>query len=215
MITLGLTGNRYSGKSAAVDVFKRIDVPVFDADLVLRFILNYNYELLGEIKNELGDNIFTPHSKNELILNFRRLNKTEFDNILDIVEDDVFNAYKRFNDKLERIGVIYTVFSSSILFEREWDKKLDMVANVFAPDTDRMKRCKYQTNMGLLNIKDLVSTEMNSLEKNQLSDFIINNQNSEYTSSSTISSNMLKQINQVDQKIIDEYIYKESLNLLV
>lgn len=215
MITLGLTGNRFSGKSAAVDVFKRIDVPVFDADLVLQFILNYNYELLGEIKNELGDNIFIPHPKNELILNFRRLNKTDFDNILDIVEDDIFNAYKRFNDKLERIGAIYTVFSSSILFEREWDKKLDMTLNVFASDTDRMKRCKYLTNMGLLNIKDLVSTEMNSLEKNQLADFIINNHNSEYTSSSTISSNMLKQINQVDQKIIDEYIYKESLNLLV
>ena len=40
MITLGLSGSRYSGKKTTVEVFKRIGIPVFDADLILKFILN-------------------------------------------------------------------------------------------------------------------------------------------------------------------------------
>lgn len=210
MITLGLTGNRYSGKSTVVNEFKRIGIPVFDADLILRFILNYNYELLGSIKRELGDDLFLPHSKNELILDFRHMDKVNFDKVIDFIEPDIFKSYARFNSKIKNAGGIYTIFNSSILFERNWNTKLDMVINVFSSDSDRLKRCKSKTNLGLFTIKEQIATELPGLEKNKEADYIIYNHNVDF-GGSAVSSSLLKQVNKIDQQIIDEFIYKEGL----
>lgn len=215
MITLGLSGSRYSGKNTVVEIFNRIGVPVFDADLILKFILNHNHELLGEVRKELGSDIFINHQ-----LDLRGLKSSTFDKILDIVQDDLFNAYKKFNDKNERKGAIYTIFHSSILFERQWDKKVDLSITVFSPEGDRLKRARYQTNEGLLNIRDRMKTEMDPLEKNEMADYILNNFNDgEVVGHIGLQPGklptLLKQVNQIDQKVIDEYLYKESLILCV
>ena len=215
MITLGLSGSRYSGKKTTVEVFKRIGIPVFDGDLILKFILNHNHELLSEVRKEIGSDLFINHQ-----LDFRRLKKSTFDKVLDIVEDDLFNAYQKFCDRYERKGAIYTIFYSSLLFEREWDRKVDLSISVFSPEGDRLKRARYQTNEGLLNIRDRMKTEMNPLTKNEMSDFIINNFNNgevvgQIGSQPTKLPNLVKQVNQIDQKVIDEYLYKESLMLCV
>ena len=41
MLEIALTGCRYSGKTTIANKFKKIGVPVFDADTVLKFILNF------------------------------------------------------------------------------------------------------------------------------------------------------------------------------
>jgi len=215
MITLGLSGSRYSGKDTTIQVFKRIGIPVFEADLILKFILNHNHELLGEVRRELGSDIFINHQ-----LDFRAFKKSTFDKVLDIVQDDLFNAYAKFNDRMERKGAIYTIFHSSLLFEREWDKQVDMTISVFAPEGDRLKRARYMTNEGLLKVRERMNTEMDALEKNEMADFIINNfNNGEVVGHIGLQPeklpNLLKQVNQIDQKVIDEYLYKESLILCV
>ena len=216
MITLGLSGSRYSGKDTTIQVFKRIGIPVFEADLILKFILNHNRELLGEVRRDLGSDIFLNHQ-----LDFRAFKKSTFDKVLDIVQDDLFNAYTKFNDRMERKGAIYTIFHSSLLFEREWDKQVDMTISVFAPEGDRLKRARYMTNEGLLKVRERMNTEMDPLEKNEMADFIINNFNngSEVVGhiglQPTKLPNLVKQVNQIDQKVIDEYLYKESLLLCV
>ena len=50
MIKVGLSGNRYAGKDAVSRLFEQIRVPVFDADIVLKFILNYNFEKASLLK---------------------------------------------------------------------------------------------------------------------------------------------------------------------
>ena len=43
MIKVGLSGNRYSGKNRVVAMFKQIGIPVFEADVILKFILQHNF----------------------------------------------------------------------------------------------------------------------------------------------------------------------------
>ena len=45
MIKIGLTGNRYSGKDRVCKIFEQISIPVFQADVVLKFIINHNFEI--------------------------------------------------------------------------------------------------------------------------------------------------------------------------
>ena len=199
MIKVGLSGNRYSGKSRVANLFKQIGIPVFDADTVLRFILNYNWELLGDIKEELGSEIFQGD-----YLNFREIKNPEvFNNVLKLVEPDILRAYDRFNKKQNSI---YTIFHSSILFERGWDKKMDRSISIFASHTDRISRCKQLTKMGLLQINDLSKTEMDHLEKNRLSDYTIHNYNDE----TSAFGDTFNQVCKVDQKIIDTYLFNEA-----
>ena len=199
MIKVGLSGNRYSGKNRVVNLFKEISIPVFDADTVLRFILNYNWELLEEVKQELGSEIFYGD-----FLNFEEIKNPEvFNNLLKLVEPDILRAYDKFNKKQTSI---YTIFHSSILFERGWDKNMDRSISVFSSNTDRISRCKEITKMGLLKINDLSKTEMDPLEKNRLSDYTIHNYNDE----SSAFGDTFNQVCKVDQKIIDNYLFNEA-----
>ena len=199
MIKVGLSGSRYSGKTRVANLFKQIGIPVFDADTVLRFILNYNWELLAEIKSELGSEIFQGD-----YLNFREIKNPEvFNNVLKLIEPDILRAYDRFNKKQNSI---YTIFHSSILFERGWDKNMDRSISVFSSHTDRISRCKQLTKMGLLVINDLSKTEMDPLEKNRLSDYTIHNYNDE----TSAFGDTFNQVCKVDQKIIDTYLFNEA-----
>jgi dephospho-CoA kinase len=202
MIKLGLSGNRYSGKNRVSEIFEKIGVPVFDADTVLKFILQYNYDALADIRKYMGSDIFIRDS-----LDIRRMDKETFDKVLNFVEVDLFNAYQRFEEKYSTS--IYTVFNSSILFEKEWDNRMDLTVSVFAPKTDRIKRCKAKTNQGLLLINDLIKTEMDELSKNEIADYTIHNYDE--GNPNIINGDILKQVSEIDQKIIDEYLYKEQL----
>ena len=51
MLYIGLTGNRYSGKTRVSKLFQQIHIPVFDADTILRFAIFYNTELNENIFN--------------------------------------------------------------------------------------------------------------------------------------------------------------------
>lgn len=220
MITLGLTGSRYSGKSRVAAMFDAIQVPVFEADTIIKFMLNYNYELLGEIKSSLGTKIFSNTKDNELALNFSKLTKEDFDQILAFVEVELFQAYNKFNKRIsKKTGAIYSVFHSSLIFEKKWENKFDMVANVFAPETDRIKRYRHLSNVGIITIKELCKTEFDPLLKNKFSDFVIKNPNEDFSPAiipgRVPSNTVLKQVNEIDKKIIDEFIYKENLQFLM
>ena len=194
MIKVGLSGNRYSGKTRVSNLFKQIGIPVFDADTVLRFILNYNWELLGEIKHELGSEIFQGD-----YLNFREIKNPEvFNNILKMVEPDILNAYDRFNKKQTSI---YTIFHSSILFERGWDKNMDYNISVFAPINDRANRCKDITNQKIIDIYTSFQGEMNELSKNTLSTYVIHNYDD--INNTKAIGDLNRQVDKIDQKIID------------
>ena len=65
MIKVGISGNRYSGKSTICKMFKQISIPVFDADTVLKFILGHEITIVNEIRKNVGTQIFkSPEFKN-------------------------------------------------------------------------------------------------------------------------------------------------------
>jgi len=55
-----LTGGVASGKSTAADVFRRLDVPVFDADVVARDLVQPGRPALADIAAAFGEAMLTP-----------------------------------------------------------------------------------------------------------------------------------------------------------
>jgi dephospho-CoA kinase len=200
MIKVGLSGNRYSGKNRVVNIFKQIGVPVFEADVILKFILQHNYELQAEISDKLGRVYF----KNGLLNEEKVKCDGKFSEILEIVKPDLMSTWNRFLKKNK--GAIYCIFHSSILFESNLYKEMNQNISVFAPFSDRVDRCKYLTNKSVSSIYSLVKTEMDELDKNKLSKYVIHN----YNIDNYFYGDALTQVNQIDQLIIDNYL-KENM----
>lgn len=196
MVKIGLSGNRYSGKNRITTLFKQIGVPVFEADVILKFILNHNYELQAEVSDRVGRIYFK-----DGVLNEDKVKKDgKFSKIIEVVEPELYKAWMRFIENNKKS--IYCIFHSSILFETEWDKSMDFNISVFAPYSDRVERCKFLTGKSVSSIYSISKTEMDELDKNKKSDYVIHN----YNNDSPFYGDALTQVNNIDKQIIDKYL---------
>lgn len=200
MIKVGLTGSRYSGKDTVAKAFRQIGVPVFEADTVLKFILNFDVDVNKDILENYGKYIFTgPHST----LDAKSIEGEKgFDRLVDFAEFALNSAYERFIK--ENKESIYTIFHSSILFERGWNESMDYTINVFCPNQERMARAERNAKSVAKRskIEKLMSAEMDQLVKNSLSDFAIHN----YEGAASSFGDCTMQICKIDQRIVDKFL---------
>jgi len=194
MIKVGLSGNRYSGKSEICDIFRKLTIPVFEADTVLKFIINHDAVVNSQIMSKLKD----IHGKSSYIDPQFVKTRKEFDIVVDCAQHELMRAYEVFSEKHK--SSIYTIFHSSILFERNWHKLMNHSIAVFCPKITRMERCKELTNMKVSDVAMSMRNEIDDLDKNKMANFVIHNYNGRKT---------LDQVHQVDQFVIDSYLRME------
>lgn len=194
MIKVGLSGTRFSGKNKVADVFSKIGIPVFDADLVIRFILTNEYKVIGSIRDKIGHKYFRFG-----VLNIEKVKEDrKFDEVLNIVEPLVFDAYDKFAIKNKES--IYTIFNSSILYERGWHDKMYNSISVYAPYIDRVARARKLSNTtfdDFIKIDRYMNKEDDEMSKNNFADHVIHNYN---------EFDIINQVNKIDQILIDYYL---------
>ena len=194
MIKVGLSGNRYSGKSEICDIFRKLTIPVFEADTVLKFIINHDAAVNSQIMSKLKD----IHGKSSYVDPQFVKTKKEFDIVVDCAQHELMRAYETFSEKHK--SSIYTIFHSSILFERNWHKLMDHSIAVFCPKITRMERCKELTNMKVSDVAMSMRNEIDDLDKNKMANFVIHNYE---------GRKPLDQVHQIDQFVIDSYLRLE------
>lgn len=169
MLKIGLTGNFYSGYDKVAELFEEMNIPVFDADLVLKYLVNFSGKHIDKIKSSLGDDIYS-----RCLLDTRKFNTNEeFDKLLDIVELDIFKAYEKW--RINNYDSFYTILKSSILFERKIDKSMNFNISVYKPKNIRKDEIWTKTDMPFTTIDNILSNEMNEIGKNEKADYIVHN----------------------------------------
>lgn len=169
MIKVGLTGNFHSGHREIVDYFYESGTPVFDADLIVKYLLNHKYETIQKIKSNFGDNSYSYG----LLNLFKFDNNKKFEKLLSLIKPDVFSYYEKFRQKNYKYP--YTIFLSSILFEKGWNKHMNYNINVFHPNMLRKKEILNKSSIQLDMVEYILDNEMDEYEKNSKADFIIHN----------------------------------------
>ena len=91
MLEIGLTGCRYSGKTSVSKMFKQIGVPVFDADTVLKFILNFRTYVDEPIRSNVGSFVYTAGFLDPAAF----ITDSIFDRTIDVVEFEQIVGHKR------------------------------------------------------------------------------------------------------------------------
>ena len=200
MIKVGLSGNRFSGKDEVCNNFRKISIPVFEADIILRFIIHHDFDVNKQIKERLANyyNTSTAFVSPEFAKT-----KEEIDIIIDCAEHSLFEAYEQFSIKNK--SSIYTIFHSSILFEKDWSKKMNFNINVFAPKITRMERFQEITKKKVSDIAFLLSNEIDELDKNKMANFVVHSYN---------GRDIRKQVHEIDQFVIDSYLRTEQTQKL-
>jgi len=197
MLKIALTGTRYSGKTNVSKVFKQLQVPVFDADTILKYILNFKADTQSSIYQNVGSYLFNNGKLDKSFF----VTKYIFDKTIDIAEFELFEAWSRFTDKNK--DKPYIIFESSIIFERDWKKKFDGTICVFAPKEERVRRARENTAKRIDQLWTQMDSEISEFDKNTASTWIIHNYED--------APDILKQINNIDTKIIDLYLEKDKL----
>lgn len=195
MLKVGLTGNFYSGYDNAAFLFESRGIPVFDADLVLRFMVNYSEKIIKKIKQKFGEDIYFLG-----LLDMKKFETNkEFDKLFEVVELDLLKAYEKW--RVKHWDKPYTIFKSCVLFERKLNTSMNFSITVFKPQIERKKDVQNLTDIPLSTSDSIFSNEMDELLKNQKSDFVIHNYKSYFRDSIDMGiSNQLSNIHKALSK---------------
>jgi dephospho-CoA kinase len=167
---VAITGSSYSGYEDVTKLFESRGVMVFDADVVLKFILNYRTDLLDTLRIRFGNTIFD--SKGFLIP--EKFDTTEkFDRVLDVVWMEVIFLYEKW--RLRYVNEAYTLFKCAIIFEYKKDQDFDKVINVFRPKDERMQDYQRNEKNGHIYSYVHLSKEMSDIDKNAKTTYVFNN----------------------------------------
>jgi dephospho-CoA kinase len=122
---------------------------------------------MNKIKFTFGENIYYAG-----LLDLKKFDTNDkFNKLLDIIELDLVKSYEKW--RIKNWNKFYTIFKSSILFERGLDKNMNFNITTFTPELQRKQDILNATQMPRETIDNILSNEMDELIKNQKATYVI------------------------------------------
>jgi len=173
MLQVGVTGGIGSGKSTVCNLFRCLEIPVFNADEAGRCLLAEDAGIIGQIENIFGK---------QIIIN----GKPDRKKIAEIVFNDpeklvTLNAVihpavrKEFNQWTIEQNAPYVIDEAAILFETGLYKQLDYTILVVAPEQLRIRRVLQRDGMDEVAIKSRMKNQWSDEEKKKIASFVLIN----------------------------------------
>jgi dephospho-CoA kinase len=169
MYKVGLTGNLYSGYEDVAIQFKKLGVPVFDADIVSKFMIHYDELVSREIRIRFGESAFQHGFLNEKTFN----TTPKLELLLDTINKKLIQSWERF--RLKYIDSDYVIFKYALLFERSVDTSMDYTICSFKPKEERILSLKESEGLPFIEAYSLIENGPDDIEKNKLATYIVHN----------------------------------------
>ena len=188
---VGLTGGIGSGKSTIAELFAELGVPVIDADLVARQVVEKGSPLLAEIAAHFGP---------EILLEDGALNRAA-------LREKVFNheSEKQWlnqllhpairHEMLQQLAaqrMPYCIFMVPLLIENKLTALCQRVLVVDVSEQTQLTRASQRDNNQSALIKNIMQSQVSRLERLQHADDVINN-----------DADLSESLPQLKQKVLD------------
>jgi dephospho-CoA kinase len=174
MLKIGITGGIGAGKSTVAGIFKVLGVPVFDADVTAKNILNTDPILREQIAAAFGSETYKKgllDRKYLATLVFNNPNQLAKLNALvhpaTIAAADKWAS--RFTDKP------YIIKEAALLFEARTNEGLDYIIGVTAPVELRMTRVMDRDQVSREEVLNRMQHQLDDTEKMKRCNFVIDN----------------------------------------
>jgi len=175
VLKIGLTGGIGSGKSTACEIFSELGVPIIDADIVARKVVQAGMPALQLIKEEFGEDIITKDGlldrkkvRDQIFTN--EIDRKKLENILHPV------IYERIVHETENIDSSYCIISIPLLLETEALEIIDRVLIIDVSEKLQLSRASVRDNASLNDIERIIRTQISRDNRLAAADDIINNE---------------------------------------
>jgi dephospho-CoA kinase len=175
-ISVGITGGIGSGKSTICEIFKLLGVPVFEADMEAKKLLNTNSEIKKRLIDLYGKDIYTSdgtvHRKKLAGIIFN--NNIELSRVNEIIHPVVRSEYFEWLKKQE---TKYIIHEAAILFESGFYKMMDFSILISAPEDIRINRVAKRDNVTFEQVQKRIDNQWSDDRKRKLASWEIVNDN--------------------------------------
>ena len=175
-LTIGITGGIGSGKSTVCQIFKILGIPLFEADLVAKTLINSNQEVRNGLIQLFGREIYGSDNR----INRKMLANLIFndDNLLKKVNQLVHPAVRNeFTNWMKLQDSEYIIHEAAILFESGFYKMMDYNILVSAPEEMRIERVCKRENITPEKVRERMAKQWPDEEKRKLTTLEIVNDN--------------------------------------
>lgn len=169
MIRVGLTGGIGSGKSTVCRLFEELGVRCYDSDSRAKWLMQNDPDLRAELIEIFGEQVYNDNGE----LDRARLAAEVFGNserlaaLNGAVHPAVGRDWERWCEERRGEGARYTILESAILFDCGFDKKVDQVITVSAPEQTRIERAAMRDNAPTDVIRNRIKAQMSDKEREQ------------------------------------------------
>ena len=173
MLTIGLTGGIGSGKSTVAKIFEVLGVPILNADLLAKSIMQNDSNIRNEIIKAFGTNAYESN----------QLNSAYIANIVfkDPYQLAVLNAIV--HPATIREGILwaakqraqYVIKEAALFFESGSSEGINYIIGVAAPNLLRIKRVMLRDQISKEMVIQRMDQQIDQIIKMKLCDWVIHN----------------------------------------
>lgn len=196
MLKVGLTGGIGSGKTTVGKMFASLGVPVYNADLEARRLMNQSGDLRRAVVQLLGKQAYkNGKADREYIAGKVFGDEALLGQLNGIIHPAVREDFKHW---VSEQRAAYVIQEAAILFENEGYMNLDRMILVTAPEEVRVNRVLERDHSSVEKIRARMAHQWEDSRKEELTDYIIENLSLERTRSKVrrIHGELLKIANQ-------------------
>jgi dephospho-CoA kinase len=138
-LAIGITGGIGSGKSTVCELFKILGIPVFEADLASKKLINTNSEIRNGLIQLFGSDIYNTDKtiNRKMLANFIFNDNLMLEKVNELIHPVVRAEYLNW---LKQQNTAYIIHEAAILFESGFYTMMDYTILVTAPEEIRIER---------------------------------------------------------------------------
>lgn len=173
MIRVGLTGGIGSGKTTVAHLLEQLDVPVYYADERGRWLSDNDPEVVLKIKTLFGENAYLENGQlnRKYIAEKVFSDRTLLERLNGIVHPAVRNDYREWVER--HADAPYSVMETAILFESGFDRKVQKIVVVTAPEELRIARTVRRDGTDEVAVRKRIAAQMSDQERLTKADYVL------------------------------------------
>ncbi|MGD6873104.1 dephospho-CoA kinase [Sutcliffiella horikoshii] len=179
-LVIGLTGGIASGKSTVANMLRDKNIPIVDADVVAREVVEIGTDTYQKLVSEFGQEILN----DDKTLNRPKLGSIIFQNqekrekLNNIMHPSIRTSMKEKTQKFLEDGHEVVVMDIPLLFESKLTHLVDKTLLVYVTEATQLKRLMERNDLSEKEATDRIRSQMPLTEKVKLSHAVIDNNGS-------------------------------------
>lgn len=174
---IGLTGGLGSGKSTVSDIFKAKGIPLIDADLIARQVVEPGQAAHQEIKRTFGSSVFdaSDHLDRSKLAEHVFSRPRQLKRLNLILHPPILKEIKRQVQGYQRKGYPYVVIDAALLIEENLHQDMDKTIVVWSPKKARLMRLKKNRSYSHRHAEERMQAQLPLRDKCRVADYVLDN----------------------------------------